>query len=391
MRGKGHRVATEDEANGAVAAPPATRVFMSPPDVGTAERDAILAAFDSGWIAPVGPELSGFEADLAAVSGRPHVVALASCTAALRLILQEVGIGPGDTVVTSTLTFIGSVSGIVNLGATPVFVDCDASWNASPELLLEAVDRYGAKAVVVVDLYGRCADYPAFEAALAERGVALVEDAAEAVGASVDGRSAGSFGVASAFSFNGNKLITTSGGGACLTNDERLAKRVLHLATQAREPAPYYHHVEVGSNERLSNLLAALGRAQLRTLDDRRARRAAIRERYKAGLDDLPGIGWNPDDDDRFLVNHWLTCLTIDPATGRTPEDLRLALEAVNIESRPTWKPMHLQPVFDGADAVIDGTSERVFESGLCLPSGGTLTVADQERVIEVLRDNWPR
>jgi dTDP-4-amino-4,6-dideoxygalactose transaminase len=365
------------------------RLFLSPPDVGPTDREALLRAFDSGWVAPVGPELDAFEAELAAVAGRQHGVGLSSGTAALRLILRELDVGPGDTVVTSSFTFIGSVVGIVQLGATPVFVDCDESWNIAPDLLAEAVERHRPKAAVVVDLYGRCADHARIAPLLAERGVALVEDAAEALGATVDGRRAGSFGAAAALSFNGNKLVTTSGGGACVTDDEVLARRVRHLSTQAREPAPHYEHVEVGSNDRLSNLLAALGRAQLGTIDDRIARRGAVRRRYEDGLGDLHGLGWNPVDDERHTVNHWLTCITADVTAGVTPDSLRTALEANDIEARPTWKPMHLQPVFTDAPAVVDGTSERIFAAGLCLPSGGAMSTDDQDRVIDVIRKEW--
>jgi dTDP-4-amino-4,6-dideoxygalactose transaminase len=190
-------------------------------------------------------------------------------------------------------------------------------------------------------------------------------------------------------SFNGNKLVTTSGGGAAVTDDERLAARIRHLATQAREPAPHYEHTEVGGNDRLSNVLAAIGRAQLASLADRIARRRAIRDRYEAGLGDRPGIGWNPVDDDRHSVNHWLTCITVDPSSGTTPERLRHALDAADIESRPTWKPMHRQPVFADAPAVVDGTSEALFRTGLCLPSGGSMAPADQDRVIEIIREEW--
>jgi len=368
------------------------RVYLSPPDVGEAEKAALAAAVDSGWVAPVGPDLDAFEGELAALAARRHAVGLASGTAAIALVLRELGVGPGDAVVTSTFTFIGSIGPAVQLGATPVFVDCDHSWNVSPELLATAVRRHAPKAAVVVDLYGRCADLPAIAPDLHDAGVTLVEDAAEAVGASIDGHPAGSFGAAAVFSFNGNKLVTTSGGGALLTDDEHLARRVRHLATQAREPAPHYEHVEVGTNERLSNLLAAVGRAQLATLGDRIARRAAIRSRYQDGLGDLPGIGWNPVDDDRHRVNHWLTCITVDPAAagGTTPDRLRVALEAADVEARPTWKPMHLQPVFAGAPTVLDGSSDRIFATGLCLPSGGAMTPDEQDRVIDVLREAWP-
>ncbi len=366
-----------------------TRLFLSPPDVGTDERDAAVAAIESGWVAPVGPDLDAFEAELAAVTGRAHGVGLASGTAAIRLLLREAGVGPGDAVLCSTFTFIGSVVGVVQLGATPVFVDSDSSWNVSPALLAEAVARHQPKAAVIVDLYGRCADLPAIEEVLADAGVAFIEDAAEAIGAGIDGRPAGSFGLAGVLSFNGNKLVTTSGGGATVTDDEHLAARVRHLATQAREPAPHYEHTEVGGNDRLSNVLAAIGRAQLATLAARIARRRAIRERYESGLGDRPGIGWNPVDDQRHSVNHWLTCITVDPESGTTPEGLRLALEAADIESRPTWKPMHRQPVFADAPAVVDGTSEALFRTGLCLPSGGSMALADQDRVIEIIREQW--
>lgn len=365
------------------------RVFLSPPDVGEAEKAALVAAVDSGWVAPAGPDLDAFEAEVAAVAGRRHAVGLASGTAALHLLLRELGVGPGDVVLASTFTFIGSIGPAVELGATPVFVDCDDSWNVAPDLVAAAVEQHHPKVAVIVDLYGRGADLPTLAPVLDAAGVTLVEDAAEAVGATVDGRPAGSFGVAAVFSFNGNKLVTTSGGGALLTDDERLARRVRHLATQAREPAPHYEHVEVGTNERLSNLLAAVGRAQLSTLDARIARRRAIRARYQDALGDLPGIGWNPVDDDRHTVNHWLTCITIDPGTGVTPEKLRVALEAVDVEARPTWKPMHLQPVFAGTPAVLDGTSDRIFATGLCLPSGGAMTDDEQDRVIETIREAW--
>ena len=365
------------------------RLFLSPPDVGPDEAAALVAAVESGWVAPVGPDLDAFETEVAAVAGRRHAVGLASGTAAIGLALRELGVGPGDLVVTSSFTFIGSIGPAVQLGATPVFVDCDRSWAMNPELLADAVRRHRPKVVVAVDLYGRCADLPAIAALLDREEIVLLEDAAEAVGATIDGRPAGSFGAAAAYSFNGNKLVTTSGGGALVTDDERLARRVRHLATQAREPAPHYEHVEVGTNERLSNLLAAVGRVQLASLPDRIERRRAIRRRYEAALGDLPGVGWNPVDDERHGVNHWLTCITVDPASGTSPEALRKALEAADIEARPTWKPMHLQPVFRSAPAVLDGTSDRIFATGLCLPSGGTMTPEEQDRVIDVVRETW--
>ena len=349
----------------------------------------MLAAFDSGWVAPVGPDLAAFESDLAAATARDHAVALASGTAALFLALRELGVGPGDEVVVASHTFVGSVGPIVHVGATPVFVDSDVgSWTMSPALLADALTPR-TKAVIPVDLYGRCAEHRAIAAVLECSAAVIVDDAAEAIGASVDGEPAGSAGFAAVLSFNGNKLVTSGGGGALVTDDRAFAARVRHLATQAREPAVHYEHAEVGFNERLSNLSAALGRAQLAAVADRIERRRQIRSRYEAGLGDLPGIGWNPVDDDRHRVNHWLTCITIDPAVGPAPEKVRLALEEADIESRPVWKPMHLQPVFAGARAVVDGTSERLFARGLCLPSGGSMSDADQDRVVDIVRAQW--
>jgi dTDP-4-amino-4,6-dideoxygalactose transaminase len=371
------------------------RIYLSPPDLRGEERERLLAALDSGWVAPVGPDIEAFEAELAARTGRAHAVALASGTAAIHLALLELGVGPGDEVLVSTYTFAASANPVRYLGATPVFVDSDRrTWNASPALVADAIERRARagrppKAAVLVDLYGTPASWAALGEVLDRHGVAAVEDAAEALGATCCSRPAGAFGVAAALSFNGNKIVTSGGGGALVTDDERLARRVRHLATQAREPAPHYEHVDVGFNYRLSNLLAAVGRGQLATLDDRIARRRRIRERYVEALGDLPGVGWNPVDVDG-RSNHWLTVLTVDPAAGVDPEQLRLALEAADIEARPTWKPMHRQPVFAGAPAVVDGTSDELFATGLCLPSGSGMSDADQDRVIDVLRAAWP-
>jgi len=362
-----------------------TRIYLSPPDVGEPERLALEAAFRSGWVAPVGPDLDAFEAEVAGVG-------LASGTAALHLALKELGVGPGDDVICSTFTFAATANAITYCGAQPVLIDSEASsWNLSPDLLAEELSARAhagrpPAAVLVVDLYGQCADYDRILPLCAEHGVPVLEDAAESLGASASGRPAGSFGAAAAFSFNGNKIITTSGGGMLVTDDEKMARRARYLATQAREPGAHYEHVEVGYNYRLSNLLAALGRAQLAGLADRVARRRAIHARYREALDGLPGIGFQPVGPGQE-PNCWLTCITLDPAVAAaTPEHLRRALEAEDIEARPTWKPMHLQPVFAACPARIDGTSEQLFATGLCLPSGSSLSADDHDRVITILQ-----
>ena len=364
------------------------RIYLSPPDVGASDRDALVRAFDSGWVAPAGPDLTAFEAECAAVCGRRYGVALSSGTAALHLALVTLGVGGGDDVIVSTFTFAASVNAIVYVGARPVLIDSDAAtWNLSPDLLEEELAgrrTSGAampKAAIVVDLYGQCADYGRIVPLLDRYGVPLIGDAAEALGSTFGESPAGSFGVCSAVSFNGNKIITTSGGGMFLTDDESLASRVRHLATQAREPVAHYEHVDVGYNYRLSNLLAAMGRSQLADLGRRVARRREIFDRYVAALGSVEGVSFMPEAP-YGRSNRWLTCLTIDASAGFSPEELRLWLEDDDIESRPTWKPMHLQPVFSSCPARVDGTSERLFTTGLCLPSGSSMTDDDQDRVI---------
>jgi dTDP-4-amino-4,6-dideoxygalactose transaminase len=366
------------------------RIFLSPPDTSDADRRALLDAFDSGWIAPVGPDLDAFERAGAAIAGRRHGVALASGTAALHLALLHLGVGPGDDVLVSDLTFAASVNAVLYTGATPVLIDADETWNVSPDLLadeLEARRSAPPKAAVVVDLSGQCADYGRIAPLLDRAGVPLVSDAAESLGATCDGRPAGAFGLAAVFSFNGNKIVTTSGGGMVVTDDDDLAARVRHMATQAREPAAHYEHVDVGYNYRLSNLLAALGRSQLADLGRRVERRRAVFDRYVGALGDVDGIGFAPEAP-YGRSNRWLTCITIDAdRTGFGPEELRVHLEADDIEARPTWKPMHLQPAYRHLPQRIDGTSARVFRTGLCLPSGTTMTDADQDRVIARILD----
>jgi len=368
-----------------------SRVYLSPPDVGSEERTLLLEALDSGWIAPLGAFVDRFEHELAARVGVPGAVALSSGTAALHLALLLVGVGPGDDVLVPSFTFVATANTATYLGARPVLVDCDAAtWQIAPDLVAEelaARARRGTlpRAVVTVDLYGQCADYGRLVPVCEEYGVALVEDAAEALGATYGDGAAGSFGAVGMFSFNGNKIITTSGGGMLVSHDGALVERARHLATQAREPEAHYEHVDLGFNYRLSNLLAALGVAQLHDLDRRLARRRAVGETYRRALGALPGITFMPRAG-YGVPNDWLTCILVDPAAfGAGRDDIRLALEDQDIEARPTWKPLHLQPLFAGAPAVGGSVSAAIFERGLCLPSGSNLSDADQARVVEVI------
>lgn len=368
------------------------RVFLSPPHMGLAERARLLDAFDSNWIAPLGPHVDAFEREVAAYLGVAHAGALSSGTAALHLALRLLGVGPGDEVVASDLTFAATVNPIVYQGASPVLIDSErATWNMDANLLEEelrgAAER-GAlpKAVIVTDLYGQCADYDALVPLCARYEVPLIEDAAEALGASWQGKSAGSFGVMAAFSFNGNKIITTSGGGMLVSNDGGLIARARHLATQAREPAPHYQHEEVGYNYRLSNLLAAVGRGQLEVLEERVEARRRNARLYREALGDIPGVSFIPEDP-RGAPNSWLTVVQLEPAVVRVSrEAVRLALEAEDIESRPVWKPMHIQPVYRNVRCRGGAVGEEIFERGLCLPSGSSLTDEDRARVVTAFR-----
>jgi len=369
------------------------RIYLSPPDVGALEEEYVVAALRSGWVAPLGPEVDAFERELADRLGVAHGVALSSGTAGLHLGLLALNVGPGDVVITSTMTFAATANAIVYTGAEPYFIDADAATgNMSAELLERAIVRLrnageSVAAIVPVDLLGKAVDYTAIEAIAARHDVPVLADAAESLGATHRGRAAGSFGRASVLSFNGNKIMTTSGGGMLLTDDGEMADRVRYLATQARQPVVHYEHTEIGYNYRLSNLLAALGRAQLARLDDMIARRRALRRRYDARFAAVPGaeiFGAEGDEAD----NVWLTSILVDDSvTGWSTSDLRVALTAADIESRPLWKPMHLQPVFAGARGEITGASERLFRTGLTLPSGSALDQAGADRVFSAIDD----
>jgi dTDP-4-amino-4,6-dideoxygalactose transaminase len=369
------------------------RIYLSPPHVGELERRLLLAAFDSNWIAPQGPDLDAFECEFAGEVGVLHAVALSTGTAALHLALLALGVGRGDRVITSTLTFAATANAIAYVGATPVFVDVSRdTWTIDPDLLDEKLTssaRNGTRvaAVVTVDLYGQCADYDRIEAVCRRHDVPIVEDAAEALGATCHGRSAGAFGACAAFSFNGNKIITTSGGGMLVSHNRDLADRVRHLSAQARQPAPHYQHDEVGFNYRMSNLLAALGRGQLQTLPEKLARRRLVNESYRTALAAWPGVAFMPEAD-YGRSNCWLTCMTVEPSLfGVSREQIRQHLERHDIESRPVWKPMHLQPAFEGCDIRGGAVAEELFEKGLCLPSGSSLTEEEQSRVIAVIEE----
>ncbi|HSL70418.1 MAG TPA: DegT/DnrJ/EryC1/StrS family aminotransferase [Longimicrobiales bacterium] len=375
----------------------ASRIYLSAPHLSGLEQQFVLDALAGNWIAPLGPDVDAFEAEFADAIGIGHAAAVSSGTAALHLALRLVGVGPGDEVLVSTLTFIASASPVVFLGARPVFIDSESgSWNLDPALLEQTLEERRArgrlpKAVIVVHLFGQPADLQPMLAVCARYGVPLIEDAAEALGATYDGRAVGTFGLISVFSFNGNKTITTSGGGMLVSADEAMVTRARWLAAQARDPLPHYQHSELGYNYRMSNILAALGRAQLRVLDERVAARRRNARIYRDALADLPGLHLQ---DEAPWGRHarWLTCLTIDPArAGLDREELRLALEAENIEARPVWQPLHLQPVFADCVAVGGAVAEDLFAKGLCLPSGSSLDGDDLERVITVVRRSFAR
>lgn len=366
------------------------RIYLSPPHPSGRELELVADAIHSNWLAPLGPHVDAFESELGAATGTDHVLALSSGTAALHLALVVRGIGAGDEVACSSLTFAASANAIVYTGAMPIFVDCDASWTIDPRLLEEAIAARRAagarlRAVLAVDLYGQCCDYDALRDVCERHDVELIQDAAESLGARHRGRPAGSQGALAALSFNGNKIITTSGGGALVSSDHDWIEHARKLSTQAREPAAHYEHTEIGFNYRMSNVLAALGRAQLEVLPDRVAARRVVNARYRTLLADTPGVAFMPEAG-WGESNHWLTCITVDPREfGADREAIRLALEAEDIEARPVWKPMHLQPVFAERPTFGGDVSALLFERGLCLPSGSALTEDQQEHIVSVL------
>ncbi len=363
------------------------RLHLSPPDVGPRERALLLDAFDSNWITTAGPHVAAFEAELRELSGAEASLALQSGTAAIHLALLLAGVGPGDEVVVPTLTFVAPAAACRQIGATVRFVDSEReTWNIDPDLLDVALSSGPPPAaVVVVDIYGQCAQLDRVAEVCARHGVPLIEDAAEAVGATWQGRAAGTWGRFGVYSFNGNKIITTGGGGALLGSAEDI-ERARHLASQARQPVLHYEHTETGFNYQLSNLLAAVGRGQLESLPNKIEALHRINARYREALADLPGVMFMPWDP-RGLPNGWLTVVQLDPATVPVaPAELCAALDRAEIEARPTWKPMHLQPVFAHAPTVGGEVAAELYERGVCLPSGSAMTDEDVDRVVAAIR-----
>jgi len=367
------------------------RIYLSPPHMGDNERKYLTDAFDSNWIAPLGPHVDGFENEMAEYLGVKHTAALSSGSAALHLALIIAGIKEGDKVLCPSLTFSATANVIMYEKAQPIFVDSDPNtWVVDLIALEKAIKEHKPKAFIPVDLYGQSCDYDAILNLCNQHNVIVIEDAAEALGADYKGKKCGSFGEMGILSFNGNKIITTSGGGMLLSNNEDYVKKARFLATQAREPELHYEHKELGYNYRMSNLLAAIGSGQLQVLDDRVKTRRSIFERYFDALSHIDGFDFMPEAPNNKL-NRWLTTLTVDPnKTGVNRTQIIEALEKENIESRPVWKPMHLQPLYKDCDYITVGekdVSGRLFENGLCLPSGSNLSVDDQNRIIDIISD----
>ena len=365
------------------------RIYLSSPHMGDKEFAFVKEAFETNWIAPVGPHVDMFEKEFCEITGARFAAAVSSGSAAIHLALILLGIQPGDEVMCSTLTFAATANPITYQGATPVFIDSEPStWNMDCNCLEDAIrDRIRKgkrpKAVIIVHLYGQSADMDTIMNLCKQYDIPLIEDAAESAGAYYKGKHTGTFGKFGVFSFNGNKIITCSSGGMLVSDDEGLIRKAKFLATQARDPAPHYQHSHIGYNYRLSNVLAGIGRGQLRVLAERVQARRDNFDYYKKELGCLPGIQFMPEAG-FGRSNRWLTCLTIDPSKfGATREDVRLALESENIESRPVWKPLHLQPVFQGYPYYGSGVAEELFDKGLCLPSGSNLRKEDLQRVVK--------
>ncbi len=372
------------------------RIWLSPPHMGGKEIDFVRKAFEENWVAPLGPHIDGFEEDLAAYLGEnKKLVALNTGTAAVHLALILAGVGKGDTVICQSFTFSASVNPVVYLGAEPVFVDSEAgTWNISPALLEEAIQDCihkgkTPKAVVVVDLYGMPARYEEILKITSAYNIPLIEDAAEALGSSYQGKKCGTFGDFGIVSFNGNKIITTSGGGALVCASGEEARQAKFLSTQARDQAPHYEHSHIGYNYRMSNISAGIGRGQMLVLDDHIRAKRSIHDFYQKAFAGAPGIKMHEEPGDIFRSNYWLSCILVDPhlTGGADRETIRLKLLDAGIESRPLWKPMHLQPIFKNCLFYTNGTSEILFNQGLCLPSGAGLTKDELSEICDIVWD----
>ncbi|MFC2089144.1 DegT/DnrJ/EryC1/StrS family aminotransferase [Bacteroidota bacterium] len=370
------------------------KIWLTPPHMGGSEQKYVQEAFDSNWIAPLGPNVDAFEKSLAQLSGRKHCAALSSGTAAIHLALIMLGVKPGDFVICQSFTFSATANPIAYLGAMPIFIDSEEeTWNMNPELLEKAIQdkkreekEKKIKAIIAVDLYGMPAKWKEILAIGEKYGIPVIDDAAEALGSKYDNRPAGSFGIMGILSFNGNKILTTSGGGALLSDDEALIEKARYLSTQARDPAPHYQHSEIGYNYRMSNILAGIGRGQLEVIEERVKQRKENHQFYKELFANVPGISFQREPGNVFYSNRWLTTILIEPdIAGFTNTDLAAALEKANIESRPLWKPMHLQPVFKDAPNYLNGVSGNLFNKGLCLPSGTNMTDDDRDRIAEII------
>lgn len=370
-----------------------SKIWLSTPHMGGNEQKYVQEAFDTNWIAPLGPHVNGFEDDLVAYTGSKHVAALSSGTSALHLALIMSGVKAGDEVICQSMTFSASANPIVYQGAKPVFVDSERdTWNMDPEILRETIkDRISKgkqpKAIIPVHLYGMPAKMNEILAIAQEYGIPVIEDAAESLGSNIEGKAMGTFGDMGVLSFNGNKIITTSGGGALLSDNETYINDARFLATQARDKAPHYEHSQIGYNYRMSNICAGIGRGQMEVLNDRIAQRRKNYEYYKAHLSHITGISFL-EEPAGYFSNRWLSTILIDPKISEaSSEKIRLHLEKDNIESRPLWKPMHLQPVFKDSLYYGSGVSEELFGNGLCIPSGSNLTKTDLDRVISSIQE----
>jgi dTDP-4-amino-4,6-dideoxygalactose transaminase len=366
------------------------KIWLSPPHMGGEELTLIKEAFDSNWVSPAGPHIDAFEMELCAYNKIAYAAALSSGTAAIHISLLLLGVGRGDEVLCSTFTFAGTCNPIAYVGAIPVFIDSERdTWNMDPEILEQAIQdrlRKGKKpkAIIPVHLYGMPSKISEIKRIATQYEIPIIEDAAEAIGSKYKGAMMGTFGDIGIYSFNGNKIITTSGGGALVSNHRDWVQRAKFLSTQARDPAPHYQHTQIGYNYRLSNICAGIGRAQLTVLDQRVLQRRKIFDRYLLRLNAIQGLYFQPELKESFS-NRWLTCIVLDKSISKSPDVVRLALQKHEIESRPLWKPMHLQPVFAGAPYYGQGISDDLFDHGLCLPSGSNLSDDDHERICEII------